>query len=443
MRKLLAILLCKLGYLVGKPLGKGSSLPGKLALKVCPDILRRLKLPKYVVAVTGSNGKTSTVDLIAHVLTADGKKVAYNKEGSNQIEGVTTFLLNNATLGGKVKADVVLLESDERFARHTFKFFHPTHYAILNLFRDQMTRNGHNQWIYDIVKESVYPDSKLILNADDPMVARYGFERGAETVRWFGIEPQAGDTVASTGVYDDGAYCPACLSPMTYAFRHYNHVGSYRCEACGLHRVSPDYRGETLDLAGQTFRINGQAVYLALPNYYHAYNVLAAFAVCAELGVSPAKISESIGGYDLQSGRVVRFALGQHKGTLLTSKHENSLSYDQSLLRVVQNPAPCSVLVIVDAISRKYFTSETSWLFDVNFGLLKDEKVQKIFLAGKYCHDLAVRFALTDLPQEKITVTESIERAAELLKAEGEEDLFVVTCFSDKDKILSQVEVEK
>ena len=153
MKKFFAILLCKLARAVGKPLGKGSSLPGKLALKLCPDILSRLTLPQYIVAVTGSNGKTSTVELLAHILTANGKTVAYNREGSNQIEGVATFLLCAATLGGKVKRDVVLLESDERFARHTFKHLTPTHYVILNLYRDQLTRNGHPQWMYDIVKE--------------------------------------------------------------------------------------------------------------------------------------------------------------------------------------------------------------------------------------------------------------------------------------------------
>lgn len=52
MKKCFAILLCKLARLVGKPLGRGSSLPGKLALKLCPDVLSRLELPKYVVAVT-------------------------------------------------------------------------------------------------------------------------------------------------------------------------------------------------------------------------------------------------------------------------------------------------------------------------------------------------------------------------------------------------------
>ena len=107
----LAILVCKIGRFVGKLVGKGSSLPGKYALKICPDILRRVKMPPHILAVTGSNGKTSTVEMIAAILRADGRRVVYNEEGSNQIEGVTTLVLTHATLTGRVKADVLLIES--------------------------------------------------------------------------------------------------------------------------------------------------------------------------------------------------------------------------------------------------------------------------------------------------------------------------------------------
>ena len=120
MRKFLAIVVCKLGRFVGKLIGKGSSMPGKFALKICPDILRRVQLPPHIIAVTGSNGKTSTVEMIATVLRGQGKNVIYNAEGSNQVEGVTTLILTHATLGGKVNADVLLLESDERYAAHSF-----------------------------------------------------------------------------------------------------------------------------------------------------------------------------------------------------------------------------------------------------------------------------------------------------------------------------------
>ena len=87
MRRFFAIVLCKLMRLAGKLLGRGSSLPGQFALKVCPDVLSRVKLPPYVIAVTGSNGKTSTVEMIAAILKAAGNDRRHF-EGRREARGV-------------------------------------------------------------------------------------------------------------------------------------------------------------------------------------------------------------------------------------------------------------------------------------------------------------------------------------------------------------------
>ena len=79
MRKLFTIIICKALRFAGGLLGRGSSLPGQIALKLCPDILSRLQLPKYIIAVTGSNGKTSTVEMISQILTNNGISLIYNK----------------------------------------------------------------------------------------------------------------------------------------------------------------------------------------------------------------------------------------------------------------------------------------------------------------------------------------------------------------------------
>ena len=212
MRKFLAILVCKAGRLVGKLVGKGSSLPGKAALKICPDILSRIRLPEYIIAVTGSNGKTSTVEMIAAILRADGRTVVYNEEGSNQTEGVTTMILTHSTFGGKMKADVLLLESDERYAARSFRFFHPTHFVVTNLYRDQLTRNGHPEWVFDALKPAVYPETELVLNADDPLSSCLA--KGHEKVKWFGLDECSVSSKEPSGVYHDGAYCPVCKAPM-------------------------------------------------------------------------------------------------------------------------------------------------------------------------------------------------------------------------------------
>ena len=96
--------------------------------------------------------------------------------------------------------------------------------------------------------------------------------------------------------------------------------------------------------------------------------------------------------------------------------------------------------MIVDAVSRKYFTSETSWLWDIDFNLLDQKHIGNIILSGRYCNDLAERFAYTALSAEKWHVTESIPDAASELRADGTEEIYVVTCFSDRDKLLALTE---
>lgn len=440
MKTVLAILVCKLGRFVGKLVGKGSSLPGRAALRICPDILGRVTLPPHIIAVTGSNGKTSTVEMIAAILRADGKTVVYNEEGSNQIEGVTTTVLTHATFSGKVKADVLLIESDERYAAHSFRFFHPTEFVITNLYRDQLTRNGHPEAVFDAILPAIHPDTTLLLNADDPLSSC--FARGHAQVRWFGLNECAISSKAPSGAYHDGAYCPVCKAPMTYDYVHYNHIGAYRCAACGHAKPVTDYTATAVDLDAGTLVIDGQVtIQLAFRSIYNVYNILAAYAACRECGVDAAVASGVINRYILKNGRMVRFTLGSRHGTLLTSKHENSIAYDTNLRYIRSTRDDCVVLVIVDAVSRKYFTSETSWLWDIDFSLLDCPQVQKIVLSGLYCNDLAMRFAYSGIPAEKITVIPEIPVAAEFLKTGGE-DLYVVTCFSDRDKLLTLTQRE-
>lgn len=437
MRKFLAILVCKLSRFAGKLLGKGSSMPGKLALKVCPNILGKISLPKYIIAVTGSNGKTSTVEMIAHVMEDAGLNIAYNKEGSNQIEGVATFILNNCTMGGKFKKDYILIESDERYAKYTFKHFSPTHYVIVNLYRDQLTRNGHPLWVYDAIKESIPESTKLILNADDPLISTFG--EGRKNVVWYGMDNLSTDTNESTGVYDDGKYCPVCGGKLSYDYRHFNHIGSFSCEKCGFKKHHTDYTVTGADLEKGVVEIDGSTeIDLAFTGIYNVYNILAAYAACSTVGINKNKISASLNNFVLKNGRIVRFKLGDRTGVLLASKHENSISYEQSLTYAATRKVPGDVVVIVDRISRKYYTGDTSWLWDINFDILNSDSVNKIYLMGLYCSDLELRFSYTNIPKDKIKVFSDIHTGIEELRNGGKEEIYVVTCFSDKEKFLSE-----
>ena len=424
MKKFLTILICKILRFVGRLIGKGSSMPGQIALKLCPDILRRVQLPEYIIAITGSNGKTSTVEMIAHILTNNGKTVAWNREGSNQIEGVTTMVLSNATLGGKVKADILLIESDERYAKKTFSYIEATHYVITNLYRDQLTRNGHPEFVFDAIADSIHDGTRLILNADDPLVSVFGHNR--ENVVWFGADELSSDEKELVSVYNDGAYCPICKSPMTYSTHHYNHIGHYACTSCGYRRHDTDYAVTAVDLKEGWLELDGKyRISLALKSLYNIYNILAAYTVARLVGIDGKAIADDMNDYVLKNGRVISFKLQNGEISLRVA-----CACDDG----------CDVLIIVDAVSRKYFTGDVSWLWDIDFEMLDNDNIHEIVLAGAYVNDLAARFSYTDIPQKKIKLFEDIAEAAEHLNCDRKEYIYAITCFSDKEKFLSKVE---
>ncbi len=135
----------------------------------------------------------------------------------------------------------------------------------------------------------------------------------------------------------------------------------------------------------------------------------------------------------MKNGRVITFDIKGRPAMLLISKHENSVSYNSSIDYVVRSAEPCDVLVMVNAISRKYYTGETSWLYDIDFERLAAPNVDRIFLCGKYCRDLELRFLLAGL-QDRITVVEDPDRAVAEF-SEGKTQMYFITCFADKARL--------
>jgi len=436
MLKSLVILINKLLYKIGKIMHKGSSMPGQIALKLDKNILKKLKYPENIIVVTGSNGKTSTTELIYNILKSQNIKVACNTEGSNQTEGVATMILNNCTFTGKIKADALVIESDERYLRHTLKFFKPKYLLITNLYRDQMTRNGHPEHIFNIINEAIEgkEDINLILNADDPLSSLYGFNR--KNVTYFGMNKTSISKEYNDSIYDDGKYCPNCKHRLSYDYYNYAHIGSFKCINCGFSRNNPQFA--ITSYINSEIEINNKSkIKLSLNSIYFAYNLISSYAVASLIKIDEDKIISTLNDYVMKNDRVQSFELGDKKGILLTAKHENSIAYNQSISYVATLNEPCTVIFLVDAVSRKYFTSETSWIWDINFEKINSDNIKKVIIGGKYIHDLVARFTYSQIDMSKVIAEENIEKIVEIAKTESVGTIYLITCFADRMKFLS------
>ena len=439
MGKILAILICKLIRKIGSYVGKGSSLPGKFALKICPDVLGRIKLPDITIAVSGSNGKTSTVEMIYQMLEKSGLSVAYNYEGSNQIEGITTTVLCNCDNLGRFKKDVLLMEVDERYAQYIFKYFVPKYFVINNLFRDQLTRNGSSEYVLSQLEKAIVVGTTLVLNCDDPLVSSLAYKFKNDVV-YFGVDENQFVHEDNDGVYDDGYYCPICKHKMIYDYRHFGNIGDYHCTNCSFGRAQPNFYISDISSDKSQLVINDDVhINLAFSSLYNAYNILASFTIGRLLNVNEDVIVNSLNDYLIKNGRIQSLNINNKEVTLLISKHENSVSYNQNINYLIDHIDDVSLLIIIEDISRKYFTSDTSWLWDINFELLESENIKEIVVAGKYFNDVAVRFEYAELNMDKVTFIENVDEAIEYFTNYGEGDLFVMTCFSDEAKLTKHV----
>ena len=181
LRNALAVIACKtlikIGMLMGK---KGSSAPGSIAMKISPNILKTLskQIKKEIILVCGTNGKTTTNNLIYSLFSNDGSNVVCNNVGANMLPGVACAFISKATIGGKLNADYAAIECDEASVRHIVKHLTPHKIVITNLFRDQMDRYGEIEGTIKLLNEAIekVPETTLVLNADDPFTRQFGAE---------------------------------------------------------------------------------------------------------------------------------------------------------------------------------------------------------------------------------------------------------------------------
>lgn len=439
----LSILIGKIaGFLLGL-FGRGSSLPGGIALKLNKNLLAKMKLPGTIIAVTGSNGKTSTTELLVELAETTGQRVIGNVEGSNQLEGVATLFLKHSTLRGQVEADIAILECDERFCQYIFKYFSPTAIVLTNLFRDQLTRNGHNEFVAKELKKGLPANTVLIANADDPLVALLA--RDNPRSLFYGVLPEVDCEAPDTPhAYFDGAVCPVCHRAMLYNYRIHNHVGDYYCPTCGF--AHPETTHAVTDFTGGEFIVDGVwPIKPQLPNLIFAYNNAAAFTAAVEvLGLSGDEAAAALSGYSMKNDRVRSYDIAGHACTFLLSKHENSIAYDQNLrFAVTSDGDEKTVVLIVDQLSRKYGANDMSWLWDVDFELLADARVKRVLVSGNFSNDVAARLLLGGVEKRKIWAEQSIDAMMEQLYADAVGGIFVLTCFTDENKFTRRLREEQ
>ncbi|MBR5783191.1 MAG: DUF1727 domain-containing protein [Clostridia bacterium] len=436
MRFALTALLCKALSIAGKLLGGGTDLPGKIALKMYPRVMKKLKFDGKVLAITGSNGKTTTANIVAHVLRENGYSVVNNELGSNMTSGIASTLLCACTLGGRIKADYVVLEVDECYSRFIFKDLRIDYYLILNLLRDQVVRNGHPDLVSTKIVEAIaaQPEMTLILNAQEPISQNLAGDNYAVYFAMDRTERSTDNCVSGT---HDAKICPRCFHEMKYEFFHYNHLGNFACTHCDYQSFHPDFLATDVDFENRTITINGEQISVTYNTTFNMFNTVAAAALALTAGVSMEEFKKGVATFGGAKGRLDTFDFEGRKVTLMMTK-QNAASLDQSISFVLEQAGDKSVVLFINNVLYLDY-KDISWLYDVAFERLHG-KVKNILCTGNRALDAAVCIKACDFDSRTLHYENDLSKIKEAFRnTEGDIYILAASAFGHEGKIIEEL----
>lgn len=392
-RLILAVWACKLAIFVSRLLGKkGSSMPGQLAFTICPSVLQLLsrQVKREILVVCGTNGKTTTNNLLAAFIKSAGHTVVCNNLGANMLWGVCCAFAEKANLLGKLHADYACIEVDEASAVKVFRYMKPDVMIITNLFRDQLDRYGEIDLTIDYLRRALElaPDTRLLLNGDDPLVAQFG-QNTERTCYYMGVDEDTGVGLDET---KEGRFCVFCGERLDYAYYHYSQLGNYHCPKCGFCRPKLDFRVHDVSLAnGLCFTLDykdsSTRFDVNYRGFYNIYNIVLSYgAALVTLGSVP-HYENVLAAYKPQIGRMEEFAVGS--GTVILNLAKNPAGFNQAISTVLKDEREKDLLIAINDNGQD--GKDISWIWDVDFERLANAKVHRLVVTGVRADDLALR----------------------------------------------------
>jgi len=408
---------------------RATNFPGSVVLTLCPDFLKYLEKPEKIIAVTGTNGKTTCSNMLLDILTDNGYDCTNNNFGGNVDTGITVALLKDSTLSGKATKKYCVLEIDERSAVRIYPYLHPDYLIVTNLTRDSYKRNAHVEYIFDILDSRIPDKTHLILNSDDLISSSL---KKSNKRTYFGMRHFADEQLIDNNIIKDITVCPECGAPFDYEFLRYNHIGRAKCTGCDFCSPAPDF-----DMTERVFTPDGRAEIKILhdgktesynvpcENTINLYNAASVITALRTFGLSEEQLAASFKKIEVVKSR---FDIIKENGRTLKcmlAKGQNPVACSHSLNIARSTPDTAVILFWDDFYDRKITSENYAWIYDVDFEFLDCDNIKQIICAGKRSPDMLLRLLVAGIPKEKIKITEHEENAADLLDLNGIKTMYI------------------
>jgi len=401
----------------------GTSLPGKLLLRMEPRAIERLARPLDSAILSATNGKTTTAAMAAKILERAGHVLVHNRAGANMAGGVATALVQG-------RGDTGLFEVDEFWLPQVLPQVRPRSLLLANLFRDQLDRYGELETIAQRWAQALTatPVEHLVLNADDPVVADLGRDRQAS---YFGVEDQ-GMAMAQMQHAADAKHCRRCGAAYVYDAIFMGHLGHYHCPNCDARRPDAQVTAHHITLQGvhgARFELRTPAgvadIDLPLPGLYNVYNALAAAALGLSLGAPLDDVVAGLQSVSPAFGRAETVRLRDRDLSILLVK--NPAGANEVLRTLTLEPGEHDVFAVLN--DNVADGRDVSWVWDADFEVLAD-RIRRVTCSGTRAAEMAVRMKYAGVPEDRIVVRDDLAAGLDTAIADGEGPLYALPTYT-------------
>lgn len=406
----------------------GTSFPGKIAMKLDPDILNTLAQNYETVIVTGTNGKTMTTALIVEALREKYGEVLTNPSGSNMQQGIVTAFLANKK--SKAKRPIAVLEVDEANVKMVTKLVKPSVFVLTNIFRDQMDRYGEIYTTYNKIIEGIKlaPDATVIANGDASIFSSVDLPN-PKIFYGFKLPSDHSQNDVKAPVNTDGVLCSECNHILHYHDRIYANLGDFFCPNCGYRRPELTYSvSEIIDQDPNhlSFRMGTKDYHINIGGTYNIYNALAAYSVARHFDLDDEEIASAFAKNKRVFGRQELIQYADKDIDLILVK--NPVGLDEVLHMLNTEKDDYSLVTLLNANHADGI--DTSWIWDGQFEDLNHEQIKQILVGGQRWHDMGFRLEVAGFSPEQMTTCPDNEAVIEEIAKLPTKKVYILSTYT-------------
>lgn len=405
----------------------GSSLPGKVATRINPDLLKELAKNYKVVLITGTNGKSVTTSMTVNILKQKFNHVMTNDTGSNMLQGVVSSFIQDAK-NEKVEDKIAVLEVDEASLRRVTEFINPEIILVNNLFPDQMDRNGSPEDVYDLILEGIgkTPNSLIMLNGDAPILNSKPMDNKQE---FFGFSLKDSNHVIETEGNATDSICPNCGEKLEYSSLIYSDLGDYYCPNCGFKRPKlTNTIDEIIEMTTESasFKINDYIYTIPVAGLYNIYNALAAYSIGHYFGVEEPNIENGLNSMTRMFGRQEVIKVGNKDVRMNLVKNAVGLNEVINLIDLEQKEFSL-IIVLNDNLADG---RDISWIEEGDFDKFKNMPAKETYVSGTRQDDLTNHLINNGFSTEELRPLEDAKAIVEAIKNMQTDKVYILTTYT-------------